>query len=200
MSAPDPDLNPEVIHAAHELVGRSGLSALTIERLAEAAGVSRMTLHRRGVNRARVVDALVQRAGQAYVAALWPALTSPGTGSDRLADALAAICATADDHLALLAGLFAEPDSPFHGAAGDQDQRETEALFVAPLARLLRDGELDGSLDHVPDPAETAAVMFNIVGWGYIHLRHAQQWPPSRARTAVVGFALASVAPRSAPS
>lgn len=195
MSSPEPSIDPEFIDAAHELVGRSGLSALTIERLAEAAGTSRMTLHRRGVTRGRVVDALVLRAGEAYVAALWPALTSPGTGADRLADALAAICATADDHLALLAGLFAEPDSPFHGAAGDDGQRETDALFVAPLARLLRDGELDGSLARVDDPDETATVMFNLVGWGYVHLRHAQRWPSGRARTAAVGFALASVAP-----
>ena len=198
MSSPDSEINPEVIDAAHALVGRSGLSALTIERLAEAAGTSRMTLHRRGVSRGRVVEALVLRAGEAYVAALWPALTSPGTGADRLTDALVAICATADDHLALLAGLFAESDSPFHRAAGDEDQRETDALFVAPLARLLRDGELDGSLAHVDDPDETATVMFNLVGWGYIHLRHAQQWPSSRAQPAAVSFALASVTPRPA--
>lgn len=195
MTPTSAEIDSEVIDAAHELVSRSGLSALTIERLAEAAGTSRMTLHRRGVDRRRIVDALVQRAGEAYVTALWPALTSSGTGADRLADALTAICATADDHLALLAGLFAESDSPFHGTAGNEEQRETDALFVAPLARLLRDGELDGSLAHVLDPDETAAVMFNLVGWGYIHLRHAQRWPSSRARAAVVSFALASVAP-----
>ncbi len=187
------DIDEGIVDAAQALLLASGLSGLTIERLAEASGTSRMTLHRRGINRRTVVDALVRRAGEAYVAALWPALTAPGTGAERLAMALDAICATADDHLALLAGLFAEPDSPFHEPGDREDGRETDDLFVGPLARLLRDGALDGSLTPVPDPEETAAVVFNLVGWGYIHLRHAQGWPAARARPAVVRFALAAV-------
>lgn len=194
VAANDPHIAPEIVAAAQALIGEYGLSAFTIERLAEVAGTSRMTLHRRGINRLAVLDALVHRAGEAYVDALWPALTAPGPGAERLAMALEAICATADDHLALLAGLFAAPDSPFHAAAGDQDGRETDDFFVGPLARLLRDGALDGSLASVPDPDDTAAVMFNLVGWGYIHLRHAQGWPASRARPAVISFALASIA------
>jgi len=193
VAAADADVNLEIIDAAHRLVGESGLASLTIERLAEAAGTSRMTLHRRGINRRTVVDALVHRAAEAYIGALWPALTAPGPGAERLAMALEAICATADDHLALLAGLFAAPDSPFHGAAGGRGGRETDDLFVGPLARLLRDGALDGSLTSVPDPDDTAAVMFNLVGWGYVHLRYAQGWPSSRARPAAIRFALASV-------
>lgn len=194
MAETDPAVDPEIVDAAHQLIGETGLSGLTIERLAEASGTSRMTLHRRGVNRRTVVDALVQRAAEAYIGALWPALTAPGSGAERLAMALEAICATADDHLALLAGLFAAPDSPFHAAEVGEGGRETDDLFVGPLARLLRDGGLDGSLASVADPDDTAAVMFNLVGWGYVHLRHAQGWPATRARPAAVRFALAAVA------
>jgi len=187
------DIDDGIVDAAQALVLESGLSGLTIERLVEASGTSRMTFHRRGIKRGTVVDALVQRAAEAYVAALWPALTAPGTGAERLSMALDAICTTADDNLALLAGLFAEPDSPFHRSGDHEDGRETDDLFVGPLARLLRDGALDASIADVPDPDETAAVLFNLVGWGYIHLRHAQGWPASRARPAVTGFALAAV-------
>lgn len=188
-----PEIDEGIVNAARSLVDGSGLGALTIERLAGSSGVSRMTLHRRGITRRSVVDALVHRAGEAYVAALWPALTAPGTGAERLTMALDAICATADDHLALLAGLFAEPNSPFHRLPNGETARETDDLFIDPLARLLRDGALDGSLRTVGDPDETAAVMFNLVGWGYVHLRHAQGWPASRARPAVVAFALAAI-------
>ncbi len=73
---------------------------------------------------------------------------------------------------------------------------ETHDLFVAPLDRLLRDGASDGTLDHVDDPTETAAVLFNVIGWGYVHLRHAQHWPSERARPAVVAFATATLRPR----
>lgn len=191
------EIDAEIVDAAHALVSAAGLASLTLERLAEASATSRMTLHRRGINRRAVVEALVHRAGEAYIAALWPALTAPGTGAGRLAVALDAICATADDHLALLAGLFAEPDSPFHRSDSGEGSRETDDVFVAPLARLLRDGGLDGSLADVADPEGTAAVMFNLVGWGYVHLRHAQRWPASRARPAAIQFALDALAPRS---
>ena len=191
--AEEHDIDEAILDAAQTLVVGSGLPSLTIDRLAEAAGTSRMTLHRRGVKRRAVVDALVARAGQAYADALWPALTSSGNGAARLTMALNAICSTADDNLALLAGLFGEPDSPFHQSPSRDGGRETGDLFVAPLARLLRDGALDESIPVTPDPEETASVLFNLVGWGYIHLRYAQAWPAKRARPAVTAFALAAV-------
>lgn len=189
------DVDAETVDAAIVLVSRHGLAALTLERLAETAGVSRMTLHRRGITRPVVIDALLQRAGESYVSALWPAMTSQGTARDRLSLALHAICRTADEHLALLAGLFGSPESPFHDAT-DADAIGTHELFIAPLARLLRDGEGDGTLRASPDPDDAATVMFNIVGWGYVHLRYAQHWSAERARSAVIPFALAALEPR----
>jgi hypothetical protein len=111
--------------------------------------------------------------------------------------ALDAICAVADEHLALLAGVFAATESPFH-SVDDTPTTDTEThdLFVAPLARLLHDGALDGTLDQVDDAMETAAVLFNVIGWGYVHLRHAQRWPVERARTGVVSLAVNALRPR----
>ncbi len=193
-----PDLDAVTIDAARSVVAKHGLAGLTIERLAEAAGTSRMTLHRRHITRRAVVDALQQRAAAEYATALWPALTSPSTGAERLSMALDAICVVADEHLALLAGLFAATESPFHVVdASSGNDAETHDLFVAPLARLLRDGAADGTLDHVDDPAETATVLFNVIGWGYVHLRHAQHWPIERARRAVVSLATAALRPGS---
>jgi hypothetical protein len=31
-----------------------------------------------------------------------------------------------------------------------------------------------------------AAVLFNSIGWGYVHLRHAQRWGAERARRSVL--------------
>lgn len=189
------DVDVEIVDAAIILITQHGLPALTIERLAETVGLSRMTLHRRGVTRPLVVDALLRRASESYTTALWPVLTSAGTARERLELALDGICATADDHLALLAGLFGAPESPFHQVS-ETDAIETHELFVSPLARLLRDGELDGTLRASGDPDTAAAVMFNVVGWGYVHLRHSQRWTADRARPAVIAFALDAVAVR----
>lgn len=40
---------------------------------------------------------------------------------------------------------------------------------------------------------ETATVLFNLVGWTYIHLRTGHGWRPERAQTATVAIALHGV-------
>lgn len=69
----------------------------------------------------------------------------------------------------------------------------TRAVFVEPLARLLHDGLLDGTLVELPDIAETATVVFNQVGWTYLSLRVGQRWSQEHAEDAVVTLAMASV-------
>lgn len=186
-----PEVDIGIVDAAHVIVEAEGTDALTSERVAAQAGLSRMTLHRRGVDRHALIEALTVRAADTYFRAIWPAMNSSAAAIERIAMAFEAICDTADRHLGLLAGLFADRASPFH-AVGDGEIATLDA-FVSPLARLLRDGALDGTIDSALDPDATATVLFNVVGWGYIHLRHAQRWPVERARPAVVDLALRSL-------
>jgi hypothetical protein len=58
-------------------------------------------------------------------------------------------------------------------------------VFTEPLERLLRDGAADGSL-AVVDPLEEATVLFNLVGWTYVHLRTGHGFAPERARRGVL--------------
>lgn len=46
-----------------------------------------------------------------------------------------------------------------------------------------------GSLRNVP-PTVTATVLFNTVGWGYVHLRASHHWSAEQARAGVVDLAL----------
>jgi hypothetical protein len=61
----------------------------------------------------------------------------------------------------------------------------TRTVFTEPLVRLLSDGIADGTLREV-DPEETATVLFNLVGWTYVHLRTGHGWKPDRARRAIL--------------
>src|SRR5712691_2532581 len=70
-------------------------------------------------------------------------------------------------NLELLVALQAHTDAVFHE---EGEQPLTRSVFTEPLERLLRDGAADGSLRDV-DPVEMATVLFNLVGWTYIHLR-----------------------------
>lgn len=194
MVAQPVQLERTVLDAAEAVITRHGLRGFTIERLAEEAETSRMTLHRRQITRQVVMDALERRAAESFFSAIWPALTSAASGAERMARALDAMCSVADKHLAFLAGLFADTGTPFHVTPAEHStEAETDDAYVAPLARILRDGAADGSLEFEGDPEETAAVLFNLVGWGYVHLRYAQGWPTARARPSVVNFAIAAI-------
>jgi AcrR family transcriptional regulator len=172
----------ELLSAARRAFSKHGYGGATLERIADEAGISRVTLHRRGVTKDGLLAELVTRATDSYRNALWPALTAGASGSERLAMALAALCQQAEDHMALLVALRAQSDAIFHR---DEEEALTRNVFTEPLERILRDGVADKSL-QVPDPLETATVLFNMVGWSYIHLRRDHGWTPERARRCVI--------------
>jgi AcrR family transcriptional regulator len=183
-----------LLDAAAAVIARDGYGGLTLARLAEAAGTSRMTLHRRDVTLPGVIAGLAVRAAAEFQAALFPVLTGTGPARDRLEAALLAVFAVADRHLALLAGLYADDDGIFHAPPGPDGALPTDPVFVAPFAKLLADGDADGTLRPQPDRDETAAVLFNTTGWGYVQLRHAQKWPQERAQDGVLALVMAGLA------
>jgi AcrR family transcriptional regulator len=176
-----------LLRAARDVFATHGYGAATLEAIAEAAGVSRVTLHRRGFTKERLLAGLAEAATVDYRDAMWPALTAAGSGADRLQRALVSLCASAERNLAVLIALQAHTDVIFHEEA--DTERLTRSVFTEPLERLLRDGAADGTLRPV-DPQESATVLFNLVGWTYVHLRHGHRWAPDRARAAVLDVAL----------
>jgi len=184
----------DVLDAAGAVIADYGYAGLTLARVADAAGTSRMTLHRRQVTLHAVVAGLALRAAAEFQAALFPVLAGTGPARDRLVAALDAVFDVADRHLRLLAGLYADDDGIFHAPPGPDGSLPTDPVFVAPFAKLLADGEADGTLRPQRDRDETAAVLFNSAGWGYVQLRHAQQWPAGRARDGVLSLVMGGLA------
>ncbi|HEY6638026.1 MAG TPA: TetR/AcrR family transcriptional regulator [Solirubrobacterales bacterium] len=180
---PNPASDPELLDAARTAFERYGYVGATMERIAATAGVSRVTLHRRGVTKDGLLAELVARATEDYRQLMWPALTGEGTGAERLAQALEALCDAAEAHMSLLVALRAQSDGVFHRQG--EEEVLTRNVFTEPLERLLRDGIADGSLREV-EPLEKATVLFNLVGWTYVHLRTGHGWHPEHARAAVL--------------
>jgi len=185
--------DPHILPAARQAIERHGWGATTLERIAGEAGVSRMTLHRRGVTREAVLAELAQALEADYRGALWPALTAPGSARERLEQALEALCEVCDANLELLAALGEGTRHAIFHERGDAVL--TRAAFTEPVERLLRDGAADGTL-RAEDPVETATVLFNLVSHTYRHLRRGHGWPAERARRGVLGLALEGVTAR----
>lgn len=194
-----PLLDDAVLRAASQVIAEHGWHDFTLERVAEAAGTSRVTLYRRGVTKDLLVDALVVGAAQAWQAALWPALTGSGTAAQRLLSALRACCAIVEQHLPVLAGLSTAPDPVFHlDEPHSEGSRETRNVYVAPFERLLHDGVADGSLHPAGSAEETATLLFNVLPRTYLHLRTAHGWDAPRATRTLLDLLMAGVGAPSA--
>jgi AcrR family transcriptional regulator len=180
-------IDPAFVDAARRAFERHGYAGASLERIADEAGVSRVTLHRRGISKSGLLAELVRGLTDDYRRRLWPALTADGDGATRLEEALVALCASAEENLGLLLALQAQTDQIFHDHSSEEVL--TQSVFSEPLERLLRDGIADGSIREF-DPAEMATVLFNLVGWTYIHLRSGHGWSAKKAREAVLEPAL----------
>ena len=180
-----------LLEGAHRAIERWGWRQATLERIATEAGVSRMTLHRRGVTRDGLLGALSERLEDAYRSSMWPALTASGSGRERLEQALAGYCDAVEANLELVTALAeADHNAIFHE---DGPRGLTRRAFTEPIRRLLQDGAADGSLAD-EDPEETATLLMNLVSWTYRHLRRGHGWEPERARDGVLRIALDGVA------
>jgi AcrR family transcriptional regulator len=175
-------LDADLLDAAKRVFAAHGYAGATLERLAAEAGVNRATLHRRGIDKDGLLAQLAEQGTEDYRQLMWPALTGTGSGATRLRLALEALCDSTEANLEMLVALSGRTEGIFHR---DEPEPLTRDVFTDPLARILQDGAADGSLRSV-DVAETATVLFNMVGWTYMHLRTGHGWSAERTRAATL--------------
>ena len=165
--------------AAARVLQDAGWQGLTIEAVAEAAGLSRVTAWRLGASRETLIASLLGHLGQDYRQAMWPAIVGTGTARERLDRAIDALFDVIDAHMPLLLA----SDTVFHRATA------TRINFNEPFTRLFEDGRIDHSVATIADdPAESADLLFNTACWPYVHLRGRHGWAPDRARRLLSGL------------
>ena len=185
-------LDPRLVEAAVAVLTKSGWDGLTQERVAEQAGMSRVTTWRQGITRERLIGALLDRLGDDFRASLWPVLTAPGSGAERLVLGLERLCDVIDRQLPLLTAT----NRAFHWGFREDHGAEPIA-FIEPYMRFLSEGSADGSLRRLEgDPEEAAEVVFNTMCWTYLHLRAEHEVPPERARQVVIDLIMLGLVAR----
>lgn len=187
------DVDDRLLDATVAVLAEHGQAGLTLERVAERVGRSRVTLWRQQVTPEALVDGLLARLTRDYRDAMWPALTEAGTGAQRMGAALDALCAVAETHLHLLA---AADDAFDRAAQRMRDVTGQSFSFLDPFTAAMRAGVADGTLRAPVAPSEDAGTAtFATVCWGYVHLRLRQGWSAERARAATTSLALAALSP-----
>jgi AcrR family transcriptional regulator len=175
-----------VLDAAIQVLASAGWDELNLERVAEVAGISRVTLWRQGIRRETLAHALLGRLAADYRDSMWPVLTSPGTARDRLERALLTLCQVADRNLDLLLA----SDNAFHRAWAEL---RPQYSFLSPFIRILDEAATDGTLRALGESGEVADLLFNTTCWPYVHLRARHNWPADDAASRVIGLVLLGI-------
>ncbi|MFT3768908.1 MAG: TetR/AcrR family transcriptional regulator [Minicystis sp.] len=135
-----------VIEAAADLLEELPYPAVTIEGIAERAGVSKQTIYKWWRGRATLcMEAYAERAGQQF--------TEPAEGPmhDRLVALLAETCRvlSKDNNGAIVAGFIGEAQADPELAAELRDVfiASRRKAVIATLTRGIEDGELRAGLD-----------------------------------------------------
>lgn len=177
-------LDQKLLDATIDVLAANGWNGVTLERVAERAGRSRVTLWRQGVSREALLAALLSALRNDYRETMWPVLAGPGTGCDRLVRGITALCEVIDRHLPLVLA----SDTVFH-----QD-RADGGSYLDPFVRFLREGQADDSLHPRGRVDDVADVIFNTTAWTYSHLRGHHEWSPDRTRRLLLDLVLRGVA------
>jgi AcrR family transcriptional regulator len=200
-------MNEDLLAVATAILNERGWSAVSLDAIAERAGVSRATVWRHGLTRSAVELVLRRRLVADYRELLVEApfadgsdpllpgsdALRPGSGGRRLAAALAALCAVAERNLPFLA----HTETAFH--APDLEAAELTVDFYGPWLRILDVAVADGSLEPPEQPTAFVAALTNMVLLTYVHLRtyHTEYgWTPQRATAVTVDLVSRGYLPR----
>jgi AcrR family transcriptional regulator len=155
------------LYSAVDVIAENGLANTKIEEIAAASGVPKATLYYYFAGKEDILafllkDSLAFLAGDVATAA-----DAPGTGRERLAGVVAVQIEHTLTNSATSRALIGD----LGRAARLPDLAESvQAAFYDPIARVLRDGALDGSLRKIADPDEAALSIFGtVIMTGLIH-------------------------------
>ncbi|TDW66021.1 TetR family transcriptional regulator [Kribbella pratensis] len=171
--------------AAIAVLAEHGWAGVTLERVAEKVGRSRVTLWRQGLTVEALLNSLLDALADDYRDTMWPVLAGSGTGREGLIRTIEALFDVIDRHLPLMLS----SDLVFH----QEQARNGPVSFLDPFERFLRDGEADGTLHPHGRVSDVAEVLMVSAAFTYVHMRGRHHWSRSRARRLTLDLVLRGV-------
>jgi AcrR family transcriptional regulator len=145
---PDDPTSDRILDAALLLSAASGVRNLTMDDVAQRAGVGRMTVYRRFGDKGSLVEALAAREGRRFLAELDEAVDPADPVADQIADGFVATLRAAREHPLLNRLARLEPESVLTSFTASDG-----ALFAVArdfLAVRLRSAQKAGQLGTLP--------------------------------------------------
>jgi AcrR family transcriptional regulator len=181
----DAALDPRLLDATIAVLAETGWEGVTLERVAEQAGRSRVTLWRQGVTQDVLLGALLDAVADDFSETMSHVFTSEGSGRDHLVRAMTVLCEVIDRHLPLVLA----SDTVFH--QGDPGTRQVN--YLDPFVQFVHEGAADGSLHPRGSLDDVADIVFNSVAWTYTHMRGRHHWSRDRARRMIIDLVMRGV-------
>ncbi|WP_244438347.1 TetR/AcrR family transcriptional regulator [Mycolicibacterium septicum] len=160
-----------IVDAAEALLVKGGLSAVTVEAVAERADVAIQTVYNRVGRRPEVLVAVAERAVEENRRYMVSAFASPGTPLDRIVAVARAYVAFARERPRQFELLNTPPDEP---DALERIAAKVEEQ-VGKLADILSDGVADGSIELDAEPSIAATTL-----WAMMEGVLALEWRTDR--------------------
>lgn len=151
----------EIIDAAYALARKEGFSHLTMERVAEQAGVAKGTIYTYFKDKADLIKIMVFEVGEEVLETAREAAKVGGTARERLLHFVKTLESCAMKHLELFHYVHLPNDSWAKGYPCDQESERAQSHeFVTLAAGIIADGIDRGELRKV-DPV---TVSFFLLG------------------------------------
>ncbi|MFD7160094.1 hypothetical protein ACFV9C_36270 [Kribbella sp. NPDC059898] len=167
------------------VLSEHGWGGVTLERVAEKVGRSRVTLWRQGLTVEALLSSLLDALADDYRDTMWPVLAGSGTGREGLIRTVEGLFDVIDRHLPLMLS----SDLVFH----QETARNGTVSFLDPFERFLREGEADGTLHPHGRISDVAEVFMVSAALTYVHMRGRHHWSRSRSRQLTLDLVLRGV-------
>jgi TetR/AcrR family transcriptional regulator, repressor for uid operon len=165
---PDDPLSARILDAALEIAAASGIRALTMDEVADRAGVGRMTVYRRFGSRERLEEALAVREARRCIAELDSTIDPGAPVADQIAQGLLTSLRLIREHPLLDRMSRVEPAAAL--AALNSEGAAVFAMSRAFVAARIRVSQKAGMVDRKLDP-EAAAELLVRLGFSFLLIR-----------------------------
>ncbi len=167
VQTPSDATSARILDAALELAAASGVRNLTMDSVAERAGVGRMTVYRRFGGRDALVEALSVREARRCLAELDSTVDPGAPVADQIAQGLLTSLRLVREHPLLDRLARVEPAAAL--AALRSDEAAVFAMGRAFVAERVRVSQRAGMVDRSLDPTHVAEVLVRL-GFSFLLL------------------------------